>query len=96
MTTQMWLDAEARYPGHVARIRRARAILEAHLRDPRAGIIRARIGADGDVSFTVRSQSNPRGEYVVDAQGCVCPDWPKSERCKHYIAVSVLRALLGA
>jgi len=96
MTNQMWQDAETRYPGHVARIQRGRAILEAHLADPRAGIIRATIGADGDIRFSIRSQSNARGTYTVDAHGCTCPDWPQSQRCKHWIAVSVLRALIGA
>jgi len=95
MTEEMWSQAETRYPGHVARIQRGRAILEAHLADPRTGIIRARIGPDG-TRFTIRSQSNARGAYTVDAAGCTCPDWPQSQRCKHYIAVSVLRALIGA
>jgi len=96
MTEGMWQEAERKYPQHVARIQRGRAILETHLADPRRGIIRARLSADGELSFQIQSQSNPRGAYIVDRAGCTCPDFPRSGRCKHFIAVSVLRALLGA
>jgi len=92
----IWTKAESRYPRHVVRIGKARAILEAHLADPRAKIILAR-WLGGEIRFVVRSQSNERGAYDVDGQGCTCPDWEKSgHRCKHWIAVSTLRALIGA
>lgn len=90
-----WAQAESRYPQHAARIRRGRELLAAHLADPRAGVIVARAELRG-LSFRVRSQSNGRGVYHVDGQGCTCPDWPASHRCKHFVAVSVLAQVMGA
>ena len=90
-----WSAAARRYPQHAARIERGRDLLAAHLADPRAGIIVARCEVTG-LSFRVRSQSNERGEYRVDRQGCTCPDWPASHRCKHFVAVSVLAQVMGA
>lgn len=90
-----WSAAERRYPRHAARIRKGRDLLAAHLADPRAGIIVARYEVTG-LSFRVRSQSNGRGSYLVNHEGCTCPDWPSSHRCKHFIAVSVLAQVMGA
>lgn len=89
----MWSSAHKRYPQHSKRIERGRAIFEQHLQQPRARIITARLGVD-HLSFVVRSQSNPRSSYTVDRAGCTCPDWPRTHRCKHFIAVAALCALL--
>jgi uncharacterized Zn finger protein len=93
--SSFWDLACQRYPSHAARIRRGRDLLAAHLADVRAGVIVARVEGD-KLSFRVRSQSNGRGEYRVDGQGCTCPDWPASHRCKHFVAVSVLAQVIGA
>jgi hypothetical protein len=93
--TAFWAEAQRRYPQHAARIRKGRELLALHLADPRAGVIVARTEGDGLV-FRVRSQSNGRGVYRVDGQGCTCPDWPASHRCKHFVAVAVLAQVIGA
>jgi len=90
-----WAQAIRRYPEQAARIRKGRELLAAHLADPRAGVIVARTEIKG-LSFRVKSQSNKRGSYRVDGQGCTCPDWPTSHRCKHFVAVSVLAQVMGA
>lgn len=89
----MWTQAQQRYPAHAARIARGRALLEQHLQQPRRRLITARLCVN-QLSFTVQSQSNPRGRYTVDQQGCTCPDWPTTHRCKHFVAVSTLCALI--
>lgn len=90
-----WAEAERRYPRHAARIRKGRELLAAHLADPRAGVIVAHCEVTG-LSFRVRSQSNERGCYQVNHEGCTCPDWPRSHRCKHFVAASVLAQVMGA
>jgi hypothetical protein len=93
--SSFWDLACQRYPQHAARIRKGRELLALHLADPRAGVIVARTVGSG-LTFQVRSQTNARGRYQVSHEGCTCPDWPASHRCKHFVAVSVLAQVMGA
>ena len=94
LTDNFWTKAMERYPNHSARIQRGRTILQEHLKNPRGGLITP-VVAFGGWTFTVKSQTAHRA-YNVTAEGCTCPDWRKSHRCKHFVAASVLAQLMGA
>ncbi|HEY4690005.1 MAG TPA: hypothetical protein VIK33_11890 [Anaerolineae bacterium] len=89
----LWANARKRYPQHAARIDRAQAILHNHFDDPARRLIMVLAGPDG-LTLRVKSQAGQHG-YHVTARGCTCPDWPRSHRCKHYIAGAVFSKLLG-
>jgi len=78
-------------PDLANRASRAVEILNQHLANPAAGIIKARIAADGKVVYTVK------GHYQTTYNTCGCPDATDPRRlgiCKHQIAVRALEALI--
>jgi hypothetical protein len=87
-------------PHLASRLARARQILERQFQaSPAERPIRLKV--EGEIwRFTVRSQSNPLGHYMVirwadKTTCCTCPDASKYI-CKHRLAVRMLCQLMGA
>ncbi len=92
---KFWQKAMTLYPRHRSRIERGRSLLQQHLNHPLAGIIKG-IPTPTGLMFAVQSRSKRNLYYTVTTDGCTCPDWSHSHRCKHYIAATVLARMAGA
>ena len=81
-------------PELAKRIAAAADILTRHFNDRAAGIIRARIAADGELVYTVKGSG--ANVYTVTYNSCDCPDARDPRRpgvCKHMLAVRALESL---
>ena len=88
-------------PEVAKRIDRGLALVQRHLANPAAGLIRARWTADGMLVWTVKgtpTKRNPTPTYTVTFTSCTCPDATDPRRpraCKHIDAVRSIGRLLG-
>lgn len=90
--TSLVSQAAASFPNLASRIDAAAEIAKRHLQNPRAGIIRATIKADGQVVYTVQGST----AYTVTATTCTCPDYAhRHTACKHLMAVRLVEQAMG-
>ena len=90
--TSLVSQAAASFPNLASRIDAAADIAKGHLQNPRAGIIRATIKADGQVVYTVQGST----AYTVTATTCTCPDYAhRHTACKHLMAVRLVEQAMG-
>ena len=90
--TSLVSQAAASFPNLASRIDAAAEIAKRHLQNPRAGIIRATIKADGQLVYTVHGSR----DYTVTANSCTCPDCQKRHvACKHLMAVRLVEQAMG-
>lgn len=93
--TSRFEQLKAARPELARRVDKAADLLGRHLNNRAAGLIRARLTADGTLVYIVKGS---RGvEYTVTYNTCTCPDACDSRRsgvCYHQLAIRALEALV--
>lgn len=93
--TSRFEQLKAARPELARRVDKAADLLGRHLNNRAAGLIRARLTADGTLVYIVKGS---RGiEYTTTYNSCTCPDACDSRRsgvCYHQLAIRALEALV--
>jgi len=93
--TTRFEQLKAARPDLARRVDKAADLLARHLNNRAAGLIRARLTADGTLVYIVKGS---RGvEYQTTYKTCTCPDAQDARRsgvCYHQLAIRALEALV--
>lgn len=89
--TARLMQAEAARPELAERIRKAAAIVEAHLNDRAAGMIHARATEAGLVWTVKGSKGDAYAVTLGETCSCTCQDYARRRLpCKHIMAIKIL------